>query len=96
MMYVEDELLASAIATADHWGGGSGNLHKNSNGNIVTNGNTIVLIKSFDVKGSTEDTRLRIMKKNVRLVANDAQCIEGEIKNQRIVILTKYLRNQGA
>lgn len=96
IMYLDDETLAWAKATADHEDDGSVNLYKDSNGNVLENGDTVVLIKSLDVKGSTVNARLGTVVKNIRLVANDTQYIEGKIEGQTIVILTKYLRKQGA
>lgn len=95
MMYLDDEQLAWAKATGDHESDGSVDLHKDSNGNVLENGDTVILIKSLDVKGSTVNARLGTVVKNIRLVPGDTQYIEGKIEGQTIVILTKYLRKQG-
>ena len=96
MMYLPEELLGWARATGDHEDGGSVDLHKDSNGNVLENGDTVVLIKSLDVKGSTVNARLGTVVKNIRLVTDDTNYIEGKIEGQTIVILTKFLRKQGA
>lgn len=53
MLYLTDENLAWAKATGDHENDGSVELHKNSNGDVLQNGDSVVLIKSLDVKGAT-------------------------------------------
>ena len=96
MMYLDDEMLARAKATGDHESDGSVDLHRDSNGHVLENGDSVVLIKSLDVKGSTVNARLGTVVKNIRLDPNDTNYIEGKIDGQTIVILTKYLRKQGA
>lgn len=53
MLYLTDENLAWAKVTGDHENDGSVELHKNSNGDVLQNGDSVVLIKSLDVKGAT-------------------------------------------
>ncbi len=94
MLYLTDETLAWAKATGDHENDGSVDLHRDCNGAILQNGDTVVLTKSLDVKGSTLNARLGTVVKNIRLVADNTEQIEGKIEGQTIVILTKYLRKQ--
>ncbi len=96
MMYMDDDRLAWAKATGDHDNDGSVDLHKDSNGTVLQNGDTIVLTKSLDVKGSDITAKLGTTVKNIRLVENNTEQIEGKIEGQVIVILTKYVRKQGA
>ncbi|RPE05780.1 PhnA protein [Chitinophaga lutea] len=95
MMYLTDENLAWAKSTGDHESDGSVDLHKDSNGTVLQNGDTVVLTKSLDVKGSTLNAKLGTVVKNIRLVPDNTEQIEGKIEGQTIVILTKYLRKQG-
>jgi protein PhnA len=95
MLYLDDEKLTWAKATGDHENDGTIDLHKDSNGNILKDGDTVVLTKSLDVKGSTLNAKLGTVVKNIRLVENNTEQIEGKIEGQTIVILTKYLRKQG-
>lgn len=69
-------------------------LHKDANGNILKDGDSVVLIKTLDVKGSSLSAKLGTVVKNIRLVADNPEQIEGRIEGQLIVILTKYLRKQ--
>jgi len=94
MLYLDDEKLAWAKATGDHESDGSVDLHKDSNGHVLQNGDSVVLIKSLDVKGSTINAKLGTVVRNIRLVDNNTEQIEGRIEGQVIVILTKYVRKQ--
>jgi protein PhnA len=94
MMYLDEERLAFAKTTGDHENDGSVDLHKDCNGNLLQDGDTVVLIKSLDVKGSTLNAKLGTVVRNIRLVKNNTEQIEGRIESQQIVILTKYVRKQ--
>jgi protein PhnA len=96
MLYLDEEKLAWAKATGDHEQDGSVELHKDSNGNVLQQGDTVVLTKSLDVKGSTLNAKMGTVVKNIRLVENNTEQIEGKIEGQVIVILTKYVRKQGS
>jgi protein PhnA len=96
MMYLDDELLTWAKATGDHENDGSVDLHKDCNGAVLQTGDTVVLTKSLDVKGSTLNAKMGTVVKNIRLVENNTEQIEGKIEGQVIVILTKYVRKQGS
>lgn len=94
MMYLDDDTLTWAKATGDHDNDGSVDLHKDANGNILQTGDTVILTKSLDVKGSTLNAKLGTVVKNIRLVDENTEQIEGKIEGQVIVILTKYVRKQ--
>lgn len=96
IMYLDDNMLAWAKVTGDHESDGSVDLHKDCNGTVLQAGDTIVLTKSLDVKGSTLNAKMGTVVKNIRLVADNTEQIEGKIEGQTIVILTKYVRKQGA
>lgn len=96
MMYLTDESLLWAKASGDHENDGSVNLHRDSNGAQLLHGDTVVLTKSLDVKGSTINAKLGTVVKHIRLVPENTEQIEGKIEGQTIVILTKYLRKQNA
>jgi len=94
MLYLDEKNLAWAKATADHENDDTVDLHKDCNGNILQTGDTVSLIKSLDVKGSTLNAKLGTVVKNIRLVEDNTEQIEGKIEGQVIVILTKYVRKQ--
>ena len=95
MLYLDEEKLQWAKATGDHENDGSVDLHKDANGNVLQQGDTVVLTKSLDVKGSTLNAKMGTVVKNIKLVENNTEQIEGKIEGQVIVILTKYVRRQG-
>ncbi len=94
MLYLTDENLAWAKATGDHENDASVDLHKDSNGHVLQNGDSVVLIRSLDVKGSTLNAKMGTVVKNIRIVEDNTEQIEGKIEGQQIVILTKYVRKQ--
>lgn len=96
MMYLDDERLAWAKATGDHENDATVDLHKDCNGQVLQNGDAVVLIKSLDVKGSSLNAKLGTLVKNIRLVEENTEQIEGRIEGQVIVILTKYVRKQNS
>ncbi len=95
MMYMEDAELEWAKVSGDHVAEGGVQLHRDSNGAILQNGDSVVLTKSLDVKGSSVNARVGTVVKNIRLVPDNTEQIEGRIEGQLIVILTKYLRKNG-
>jgi protein PhnA len=92
MMYLDDESMAWARATGDHENDSDVILHRDCNGQILHSGDSVVLIKSLDVKGSTLNARMGTVVKNIRLVEDNTTQIEGRIEGQVIVILTKFVR----
>lgn len=92
MMYLDDDTLALAKLSGDHENDGADTFHRDANGTILKNGDSIVLTKSLDVKGSSLNAKMGTAIKNIRLVPDNNEQIEGKIDNQQIVILTKYVR----
>ncbi|MFM2306270.1 MAG: hypothetical protein RLZZ367_939 [Bacteroidota bacterium] len=92
LMYFDEPTLAWAKATGDHENSSAVELHRDCNGNQLFDGDTVVLIKTLDVKGSTLNAKLGTVVKGIRLVPDNTEQIEGKIEGQTIVILTKYLR----
>jgi len=93
MMYIEDENRLWAEKTGDHLSETS-ELHKDCNGNILINGDTVTLIKDLDVKGSSLNAKIGTAVRNIKLVHDNPQQIEGKIEGQTIVILTKFVKKQ--
>lgn len=94
MMYLDDERLAWAKTSGDHENDATVDLHKDANGVQLHEGDTVVLNKSLDVKGSTVNARVGTVVRNIHLVKDNTEQIEGRIEGQMIVILTKYVRRQ--
>ena len=92
ILYLDDEQLTWAKATADHENDSAVEFHVDSNGQRLSDGDTVVLVKTLDVKGTSFSARAGTVVKNIRLVADNVDQVEGKIENQQIVILTKYVR----
>jgi protein PhnA len=67
-------------------------IHKDSNGNILQDGDTVVLIKDLDVKGAGFTAKRGTPVRAISLVENNAGQIEGKVNGQQIVILTQYVK----
>ncbi|RAJ06523.1 phosphonoacetate hydrolase [Chitinophaga skermanii] len=96
MLYLDDDNLAWAKASGDHENETTVDLHKDAHGARLENGDTVVLTKSLDVKGTTLNAKMGTVVKNIRLVPDNTEQIEGKIEGQMIVILTKYVRKHNA
>lgn len=95
-VYLNEETMRWATALGEDAGDGSDDkvVHVDSNGNVLQEGDTVVLTRTLDVKGSSLNAKMGTVVKNIRLVENNPEQIEGKIGGQVIVILTKYLRKQ--
>ena len=69
-------------------------IHKDSNGNILENGDTITLIQDLSVKGAGFTAKRGAAMRRIRLVHDNPEHIEGKIDGQDIVLLTKYVKKQ--
>jgi protein PhnA len=96
MMYLDEDSLNWAKSTGDHELDAGVDLHRDCHGQVLQHGDSVVLIKSLDVKGSTLNAKMGTVVKHIRLVEENTGQIEGKIEGQTIVILTKFVRKQGA
>lgn len=94
ILYLDEETLEWAKQTGDHENDGYVEFHLDSIGQQLFEGDSVVLTKTLDVKGSSIRATLGTVVKNIRLVFDNTEQIEGKIDGQMIVILTKYLRKQ--
>lgn len=67
-------------------------VHKDSNGNVLEAGDTVVLIKDLNVKGANFTAKRGTAVRRIRLVYDNAEQIEGKVEGQQIVILTQYVK----
>lgn len=95
MLYLEDEKLEWAKQSGDHLDSESDDIHRDCNGAVLQTGDSVTLIKTLDVKGSQINAKIGTVVKNIRLVNDNTDQIEGKIEGQQIVILTKYVRKSG-
>lgn len=92
MMYLDEEALEWAKATGEADDDEGKIVHKDSNGNVLLDGDSVVLIKDLDVKGATFTAKRGAAVHNIKLVWDDANLIEGRVENQSIFILTQYVK----
>lgn len=67
-------------------------VHKDSNGNILQAGDSVVLIKDLKVKGASFIAKRGTAVRRISLVQDNAEHIEGKVEGQHIVILTQYVK----
>lgn len=92
MMYLDEDALEWAKATGEADDEEGKIIHKDSNGNILNDGDSVVLIKDLDVKGANFTAKRGAAVHNIKLVWDNAEHIEGRVENQHIVILTQYVK----
>jgi protein PhnA len=92
MMYLDEEALEWAKATGEEEEDENKIVHKDSNGAILKDGDSVVLIKDLDVKGATFTAKRGAAVHNIKVVWDDANLIEGRVENQHIYILTQYVK----
>lgn len=92
MMYLDDEALALARATGEHEDESAKIIHRDINGVILENGDSVVLVKDLKVKGSSMVAKQGTAVRNIRLDHENAEYIEGKVDGQQIVIITKYVK----
>lgn len=91
MMYLEDEtkewakagLEESAVKTI---------VHRDSNGNILEAGDSVVLIKDLKVKGSSMVAKQGTAVRRISLDHENEKYIEGKVDGQQIVIITDFVK----
>ncbi|MFV0507023.1 MAG: PhnA domain-containing protein [Bacteroidales bacterium] len=67
-------------------------VHKDSNGATLSAGDTVVLIKDLNVKGAGFTAKRGTAVRNISIVHDNAEHIEGRVNGQQIVILTQYVK----
>jgi protein PhnA len=89
MIYLEEDTLGWAKSGLPDE---NAIVHKDSNGNILEAGDSVVLIKDLKVKGANFTAKRGTAVRNIRLVHDNAGQIEGRVETQQIVILTEYVK----
>lgn len=89
MIYLDDEELAWAKETLEDEDAVK---HVDSNGVVLQSGDSVVLIKDLDVKGSSMVAKRGTAVRNIRVVHDNPELIEGKVNGQSIYILTQYVK----
>ncbi len=91
-LYLDDETLSWAQATGEGESTEDVVKHLDSNGARLEAGDTVTLIKDLNVKGANFTAKRGTAVRNISLVADNAEHIEGKVNGQQIVILTKFVK----
>ncbi|MFT6556758.1 PhnA domain-containing protein [Sneathiella sp.] len=92
MLYLEEDQLNWAKAGLAEYEDGPGVIHKDSNGAVLSAGDTVTLIKDLPVKGAGFTAKRGTAVRNISLVPDNPQHIEGRVSGQQIVILTQFVK----
>jgi protein PhnA len=92
MLYLDEETLAWAKSAGDGQGEETGIKHLDSNGAILEAGDTVTLVKDLNVKGAGFTAKRGTAVRNISLVPDTPEHIEGRVNGQQIVILTKFVK----
>jgi protein PhnA len=90
--YLEDETMAWAKASGDDKETDDSMKHVDCFGAVLSKGDAVVLVKTLEIKGATFDAKMGAVVRNIRLVEDNPEQIEGKVNGSQIVILTKYVR----
>ncbi|RAV28817.1 PhnA domain-containing protein [Sinomicrobium soli] len=90
MMYMDEDTLAWAATGSDN---GEENVkHRDSNGAELQPGDTVVLVKDLNVKGTSFTAKRGTAVRKITLVHDNPEQIEGRVEGQQIVILTRFVK----
>ena len=92
MLYLDEETLKWAMAVSDSEQSKTSVIHRDNNGAELSAGDTVTLIKDLNVKGGGFTAKRGTAVRNISLVVDNAEHIEGRVSGQQIVILTKYVK----
>jgi protein PhnA len=92
MLYLDEETLTWAAATGEGKINEDAVKHMDSNGVVLTAGDTVTLIKDLNVKGANFTAKRGTAVRDIFLVADNSEHIEGRVSGQQIVILTKFVK----
>jgi protein PhnA len=93
MLYLDDETLKWAKALEDD--DEDTVRHLDANGAVLQVGDTVILIKDLNVKGAGFTAKRGTPVRNISLVADNPEHIEGRVSGQQIVILTQFVKKSG-
>jgi len=92
MLYLDDTTLDWAKQTLNDHDKQVSSTHTDSNGTTLMAGDAVTLIKDLNVKGANFTAKRGTAIRNISLVADNPEHIEGRINGQQIVILTKFVK----
>ena len=69
-------------------------VHLDANGHVLQAGDTVVLIKDLNVKGSSLVAKRGTAVRRIRLDPDNPKYIEGKVDGQQIVLVTDYVKRK--
>lgn len=94
MLYLDEATLAWAQAGSAQTDEDT-IVHRDSNGAVLQAGDTVTLIKDLVVKGANFTAKRGTAVRNISLVQDNSEHIEGRVNDQHIVILTQFVKKSG-
>ncbi|MDX2359654.1 MAG: PhnA domain-containing protein [Crocinitomicaceae bacterium] len=91
MIYLEDDVLEWAKEGVEDESEEK-IIHRDCNGVQLNIGDSVVVIKDLKVSGSSLVAKRGTAVRNISLVYDNAEQIEGKVEGQTVVLLTKYLK----
>lgn len=91
MLYLEEDILACAQAGINTEASLTV-VHKDSNGIVLSLGDSVTVIKDLPVKGSSLVVKRGTVVRRISLVHDNAAHIEGRVDGQKVIILTKFVK----
>ena len=92
ILYLEEDTLNWAKATGEGEDKEAEDFHKDCNGVRLEHGDSVVLIKDLNVKGGGFTAKRGAAVRNIKLVHDNPDHIEGKVEGQTIVIITQYVK----
>ena len=92
MMYLDDATLEWAKAEGDGVESDNSVKHVDCNGVELLAGDSIVVMKDLPVKGSSLVAKRGSAVRNIVLVYDNPEQIEGKVDGQHVVLLTKFVK----
>lgn len=97
-LYLDDETLGWAKSGSEIQSNNKETdqkvVHLDGFGAILEAGDTVVLTKDLNVKGANFTAKRGTSVRNISLVWDNLEHIEGRVEGQHIVILTKFVKKQ--
>jgi len=92
MMYLEDATLVWAKETGEGLSESEKIIHRDVNGVILENGDSVVLVKDLKVKGSSLVAKQGTAVRRISLDRENAEFIEGKVGPTMVVLVTQYVK----
>lgn len=89
MIYMEDDLKAWADSNANS---ASSSVIRDSNGVVLSAGDSVVIIKDLEVKGAGFTAKRGTMVKNITIPQDVEGHIEGRVNGTKIYLKTEFLK----